>query len=118
MDMNPQRRKLFCHLIESYGLMTVSIMPFSYVKICISRGVLNAAMIESWEHPSRFIIRYRSVCLIERFMMPSTSSCVSDREKGAFFLRLSSLKKDFCCACICSLTASSAYLCIRESMVV
>ena len=61
---------------------------------------------------------YRSVCLIERFMMPSTSSCVSDREKGAFFLRLSSLKKDFCCACICSLTASSAYLCIRESMVV
>ena len=105
--------------MESIGFIMVSMSPFQE-KILICVGLLKDAFISASDFPkSYFIFRQRSDCFMERFSSASISTWSSSK-KGAvgFLLGVFWLKNSACSLGMCCCTASSAYCCILESMVV
>ena len=103
--------------MESIGLIVVSIIP-SYENTIISIGVLNSLSISSFVNPFFFAFLYRSVCFIALFSEVCIASSLVLEAKGAVFFPFMLLKNLLCNSLKCSSTASSAYCCILESIVV
>jgi len=98
--------------------MIVSLAPFQ-LKTRISVGLWKASSISLSLNPFFFILIYLSVRLIAISIRSLTSCSDFAPIKGAYLLRLASLKKLGCRSLLrCSRTASSAYLCILLSIVV